>query len=505
MGEYMHIIKQLTDSTLRYITSLPYARSPDLHGDAARAWVMVKAADSRQKLEAICSAGTLLGYAANDSTSTDRTPRSLLEYQLGRVDSAIEGLNHALSEKYDDKPTTQLMDLPVEVLLPILRFACPTHTPGDAALVNTYLEMRSTFFKLSYVCHLWANLIRAISYQHIVLLTDPWTLHQLECVLPKFQGLVKAITLDGVDIEGSPHHILQCQSYLDRIIAMCPNLDSLSIYGDYCPFKWNKSLGNMLQKQKMQNNVIPVKRAAIFSSSRMDLGNQLQCFAPDMESLALSEGSLHTNQQMSSTVSLPNLKSLSVNRATRLSKNGLQDLLSISAPGTIQHLALFDLYSISEADLLEMLRYNSFGLQLTSLHRSFVGVVLAIDFPQQLLRLCPSLLDFSFGHPVSPAISEVLPENLQSLEVLVVSRPGSEDYIDRRTSGYEPLLTYIRSEKSQSLKRLSVVRRVILRSTNTEMVRLGLYRDIENTYDLRAECHRRGVVFSGRTVITYTI
>lgn len=457
------------------------------------------------ELESILLCSSLGGSAKHRE---DSAIRETLTSNINRVKGTLSRLSSksvSSENNVSGFPIIDFDDLPVEVILQIFEYLSPTHTPGDSTCVAQYLQDRLQFSELSLVCRLWADLIPIFLYRHVVLFGDLQSVEQLLEALSKYNSFVRKITVDDAEKDVASRYRLRCcQQVFDDIIAACPNLVSLEIYGIYQPFEEDTSPINTGELRVMKPNPLDrIQDLVLCYPLTTSAGLSLQPFSVRLRSLVLRQWSGYYDD-IEESLDLSSLDTL-VLEDVFMRLDAMRSLIFATTTicdgevvSSLTQFTLVNVGAISKDDILALLQTNGLCLRLSTFKYGSLEKDTNPDpeFPIKVLSLCPSLINFSFvlATPMSAKIFDALPEQLQSLELSMSWLPRSFPRgNDGTVSSYQQFLAYICSRGGQNIRQLSTVRRIAV--IGQGIWRVGLFQGDHGLNELRSMCTKRGIDF----------
>lgn len=428
------------------------------------------------------------------SKNVERAPEHAA-FHLERIETAVKELEDTVLFIPIDN---YIKKIPSEVLLHILHMAYPVHTPADPANLAEYLRARHIFSRFSLVCRWWENLVPSILYQSLLLIAKPKLACKLQKALSSHGRIVGKITIDDGGAEDNELHITSCQRYFDGIISLCPKLRSLCLCGDYRPFHRNPgALGISFPKL----TIPPIKELEVFLSRyvEVNLNDYIQPFAHSVDSLTIRGWGASNQPLSSSPVAIPNLQRLVVDGG-EINRIGINNIFVAKSgskkPTTLTHLAISNSTLITPEDILCILKDNELGKGLYSLKLATYNHCPDHSYPNELFSLCPNLVEFSFNTTCPITIFDYLPSTLRSLQLAIfwsLSPSISEEGV---LHSYEQFLPYLNSNRSLSLRQLSIIRQPYMGQkdmSTKKMLRLGLHQGSDCRQKLASVCYQRGI------------
>ncbi|KAF8067956.1 hypothetical protein FPV67DRAFT_1494385, partial [Lyophyllum atratum] len=322
--------------------------------------------------------------------------------------------NQALLAPTSQGPTFN--DLPTETAWKILDFLRPTYTAIDLLSVQSYRVQCCSFAQLMFVSKSWSEMVPPLLYHTLVLFANPHSLNKLVAVLRSYGSLVRTIIIDGVALgsDDDDMHIQSCREYIDQCLKHSINLRHVECYGDYQVAL--RDVPKLRSQSQIQNLVLRLPLWLPF-----DVCSAIGLSPSSLERLEISQWRPHALQPVLDPATCPRLprcRTIDL-RESSIGADQVSALLSLATENgqsSLRDLSLIDM-SFDAPAILEVLHVNEISTYLTTLRIQLPHSVqhgAGIDFPFQVLPLCPSLTEFSYTSPTSAEVFHYLPPSLRA-------------------------------------------------------------------------------------------
>ncbi|GLB41206.1 hypothetical protein LshimejAT787_0904210 [Lyophyllum shimeji] len=412
------------------------------------------------------------GYPASSEGGSRNMPgdlESALHSALS-IHDPCTGPN-GLSESSPPLINAGFSDLPVELFIGIVSLLRPVfprkprHRHADNEITRFYQERRA-FAALRAVCVGWCRVLTPMVYEEVVLDVQPLTPKGIEAVAGVLNCAarhVKSVVLRARPRSGCSGHDLlkQAGDAIRHGLRECSQLRHLELHGDNRVFAHRKTIHTTIKKLALN-----VTSLSLNFTHHKDLSHLLVGLGRSLERLQISNSMYYTHAKFHLPSELPRLQHLElsgrmppVGNETWHVLNKLFSRIKNKKTGEIplQSLVLDDVGS--PIAITTILSADRLGSRLVTLRIRLGGKPSRQDtsLPTQVLKLCPTLIDFTYIARVSRDVFEHIPPTLRHLSLEV----------DWKMPLITPedLQTVIGSRRSSALETLTILNHKVRTST----------------------------------------